>query len=150
MPMSYGFGLAYRFSDRLTVSADVYRTAWQNFVLIGPKGKKISPVTQQPASKSDIGPTTQVRLGAEYLFIKPGYTVPVRAGLAYDPTPAPGSPDNYFGLSFGTGIGIGRFVFDVAYQYRFGRDVGKALIPGINVSQDVGEHSIYTSMIIHF
>ena len=48
-----------------------------------------------------------------------------------------GHPDNYFGFSLGSGIGIGRFIFDAAYVYRFGRDVGKSAIPGIKLSQDV-------------
>jgi hypothetical protein len=91
-----------------------------------------------------------VRLGAEYLFIKPNYSIPVRAGLFYDPAPAQGSPDDYYGFSLGTGIGIGRFVLDAAYVYRFGRDVAESLIPSMNFSQDVDEHSIYTSLIIHF
>jgi long-subunit fatty acid transport protein len=150
MPMSYGIGLAYRFSDRVTVSADVYRTNWQNFVLTDAAQTKISPITNGPESDADIGPTTQARLGAEYLFIKPQYTIPVRAGFFYDPAPAKGHPDNYFGFSLGSGLGIGRFVFDIAYVYRFGRDVGKSLIPGIKLTQDVDEHSLYTSMIIHF
>jgi long-subunit fatty acid transport protein len=30
MPMSYGIGVAYRFSDQLTASFDIYRTKWDN------------------------------------------------------------------------------------------------------------------------
>jgi long-subunit fatty acid transport protein len=150
MPMSYGIGLAYRFSDRLTASADISRTEWEDFVLTDSSGRETSPITNKSPGKSDIDATTQVRLGAEYLFIKPSYSIPVRAGLFYDPAPAQGSPDDYYGFSLGTGIGIGRFVFDAAYVYRFGRDVAESLIPGMNFSQDVDEHSLYTSLIIHF
>lgn len=150
MPLSYGMGLAYRFSDRFTVSADVYRTNWQDFVLTDATQKKISPITNGPESKADIDPTTQVRLGVEYLFIRPRYTIPVRAGFFYDPAPAPKHPDDYYGFSMGTGLGIDRFVFDIAYVYRFGRDVGKSLMPGTRMAQDVDEHSLYTSMIVHF
>jgi long-subunit fatty acid transport protein len=150
MPMSYGIGLAYRFSDRFTVSGDVYRTQWEDFILKDAAGRRTSPITEGPVQEADIDPTTQVRLGAEYLFIKPNYTIPVRAGLFYDPAPAQGSPDDYYGFSLGTGIGIGRFVFDAAYVYRFGRDVAESTIPGIKFSQDVDEHSFYTSLIIHF
>lgn len=149
MPMSYGIGLAYRFSDRLSVSADVYRTEWQDYVLVDARGRRISPITRRAMWKSDIDPTTQCRLGAEYLFIEPKYTVPVRAGVFYDPAPAKGSPDNYYGFSLGSGIGYGRFIFDIAYVYRFGRDVGKSLGAG-KFSQDVDEHSLFTSLIIHF
>jgi long-subunit fatty acid transport protein len=150
MPMSYGIGLAYRFSDRFTISGDIYRTEWDDFIHTDADGKRTSPITKGSVRDADIDPTTQVRLGAEYLFIKPNYTIPVRAGLFYDPAPAQGSPDDYYGFSLGTGIGIGRFVFDAAYVYRFGRDVAESTIPGIKFSQDVDEHSFYTSLIIHF
>ncbi|MFC1877622.1 OmpP1/FadL family transporter [Thermodesulfobacteriota bacterium] len=33
MPMSYGIGFSYRFSDKLTASADIYRTEWEDYVL---------------------------------------------------------------------------------------------------------------------
>lgn len=150
MPMSYGLGLAYRASDRLTLSVDVYRTEWESFVRTDAKGRQYSAVTNLPLDQSDVDATTQVRLGAEYLFIKPKYTIPIRAGLFYDPAPAQGSPDNYFGFSLGSGIGFGRYIFDVAYQYRFGRDVGSALLRDFSFSQNVAEHSFYTSLIIHF
>jgi long-subunit fatty acid transport protein len=150
MPLSYGVGLAYRFSDRLTISADFYRTEWGDFILTDSQGQESSPVSKLPLAKSDIDATNQVHIGTEYLFIKPNYTIPVRAGLFYDPAPAQGSPDDYYGFSLGTGIGIGRFVFDAAYVYRFGRDVAESLIPGMKFSQDVDEHSFYTSLIIHF
>ena len=150
MPMSYGLGLAYRVLDELTLSADVYRTEWESFVRSDAKGRKYSAVTNLPLDQSEVDATTQVRVGAEYLFIKPKYIVPVRAGLFYDPGPAQGSPDNYFGFSLGSGIGFGRYVFDIAYQYRFGRDVGSALLKDFSFSQNVAEHSIYTSLIIHF
>jgi long-subunit fatty acid transport protein len=150
MPMSYGIGLAYRFSDQFTVAADIYRTEWGDFVLTDSEGRKTSPITGQSTSESDIGPTHQVRIGAEYLFIEPKYVIPVRGGLFYDPAPAQGSPDDYFGFSLGSGIAVGRFVFDIAYQYRFGNGVGGSILQNLDFSQDVEEHTIYSSIIIHF
>jgi long-subunit fatty acid transport protein len=150
MPMSYGMGVAYRFSDRFSVSADLFRTQWQNFILVNAEGKERSPINNKNPKRAEIDPTTQVRLGSEYLFIQPQYTVPVRAGLFYDPGPAPDSPDDYYGFSLGTGIGIGRFIFDVAYVYRYGRNVGDSLLSGFDFSQDVREHNLYMSLIVHF
>jgi long-chain fatty acid transport protein len=150
MPMSYGIGLAYRFSDQFTVAGDIYRTDWQDFELKDSHGNKISPITGRPTSESDIDPTYQVRLGAEYLFMYPNYVIPLRAGVFYDPAPAEGSPDNYYGFSLGTGLAWGRFVFDIAYQYRFGRDVGDSILQNLDFSQDVDEHTVYASMIVHF
>jgi len=150
MPMSYGIGLAYRFSDQFTASLDIYRTEWGDFILTDSKGNDTSPITGQPTSESDIGPTHQVRIGGEYLFIKPKHVIPLRGGAFYDPAPAEGSPDDYFGFSLGSGIAYGRFVFDIAYQYRFGNNVGTSILKNLDFSQDVEERTIYSSVIIHF
>ena len=150
MPMSYGIGLAYRFSDALTASIDIYRTEWGDFELTDADGNKTSPITGKPSSEADIDPTHQIRLGVEYLFIKPKYVIPLRGGLFYDPAPAEGSPDDFFGISLGSGIAKGRFVFDIAYQYRFGKDVGGSILQNLDFSQDVDEHTIYSSLIVHF
>jgi long-chain fatty acid transport protein len=150
MPMSYGIGVAYRMSDALTVSADIYRTEWGAYIHEDANGNKSSPITGTPESQADIDATHQVRLGAEYLFIKPKYAIPLRGGLFYDPAPAKGNPDNYFGLSLGTGIVYKAFIFDIACQYRFGKDVGQSVSESINSTQDVGEITIYSSIIIHF
>ena len=154
MPISYGVGLSYRFSDKFTIAADIYRTEWQDFVLTDSYGNEICPITGKSVHESDINPTHQVRLGAEYLFInrKPRYVIPLRAGVFYDPAPAEGSPDDYYGFGLGSGIAIGRYVFDVAFQYRFGNDVGGSSMIQYydSFSQDVVEYMVYSSLIIHF
>ena len=150
MPMSYGIGLAYRFSDELTTSIDIYRTEWGDFILEDSNGNKTSPISGKSESESDIDPTYQVRMGVEYLFINPKYVIPLRGGIFYDPAPAEGSPDDFYGFSIGSGIAKGRFVFDIAYQYRFGNDVGSSILQNLGFSQDVDEHTIYSSIIFHF
>jgi len=150
MPMSYGFGLTYRFSDNFTISADIYKTHWQDFIQRDSEGNEISPITGTLTSNADIDPTHQVRLGAEYLLIKSKCVIPLRCGLFYDPAPAQTSPDDYYGFSLGSGFWYGPYLYDIAYQYRFGNDVGDQLMKGYGFSQDVNEHSIYMSMIYHF
>lgn len=150
MPMSYGIGIAYRFSDEFTASADIYRTQWQDFVFKDSEGFKTSPISGKKIKDSDIDPTHQIRVGAEYLFIDPEYVIPLRAGIFYDPAPAEESPDDYFGFSLGSGISIGRFVFDIAYQYRFGNNVGESILQHLKFSQDIDEHTVYSSIIVHF
>ena len=151
MPMSYGLGVAYRFSDHLTLSADIYRTGWDDFTIRDSDGNTFSPVTNDD---SEIDATTQVRVGGEYLIIHPSplYVIPIRAGGFYDPLPAKGNPDDVWGLSMGSGLVIGRYVFDIAFQYRFGNGVGGSAVQyyDADFSQDVGEVMIYTSLIIHF
>lgn len=150
-PMSYGMGLAYRHSDNLTLSGDVYRTHWNDFELRDSEGNRLSPVSGRDMDKSDIDATTWFRLGGEYLIIGERVAVPLRAGIFYDPGPAEGSPDNYYGFSLGTGLVYKRFVFDIAYQFRFGNDVGSSyMAEELNFSQDMREHTVYSSLIIHF
>ena len=150
MPMSFGIGIAYRFSDKFTGSIDIYRTEWDDFTLTDYNGNKTSPVTGKSIDESDIDPTYQIRIGAEYLYITNRYVVPFRSGVFYDPAPAQGRPDNFYGVSVGSGIAYGRFIFDIAYQYRFGNDVGTFIMENLEFSQNVKEHTVYSSVIIHF
>ncbi|MDM8540550.1 hypothetical protein QUF90_05630 [Desulfococcaceae bacterium HSG9] len=69
MPMSYGMGIAYRFSDSFTVAGDIYRTHWEDFIIEEDGGIERSAVTAKPIDESDVDPTVQLRIGAEYLFI---------------------------------------------------------------------------------
>lgn len=150
MPMSYGIGVAYRFSDQFTASFDVYRTEWDDFILTDADGNKISPISGKPESDADVDPTTQVRLGAEYLIINDRFIVPVRGGAFYDPAPAEGNPDDIYGFSLGTGIAMGKIVFDLAYQYRYGNEIGTYIMESIDFSMDIREHTVYASLIYHF
>ncbi|QTA92268.1 OmpP1/FadL family transporter [Desulfonema magnum] len=152
MPMSYGIGIAYRHSDRLTIAADFYRTEWDDFIIHNEeKQEEKSAVTGLDIDECDVDPTHQIRVGVEYLFIQPhSYVIPLRLGIFYDPAPAQGSPDDFFGFSVGTGFGIDWFIFDIAYQYRFGNDTGEYMLRDFDFSQDVEEHTVYSSVIIHF
>jgi len=97
-----------------------------------------------------VNATHQVRAGLEYLHIANQFIVPVRGGLFYDPAPAERSPDQFYGFSMGSGVARGRFVFDMAYQFRFGNDVGSFDTGEMDFSEDVKEHMIYASLIVHF
>ena len=150
MPMSYGIGLSYRFSDRLTAAIDIYRTEWDDFVVRNSDGSVVSAVSGKPIGESDISATSQVRLGAEYLFIKDKYVIPLRGGMFVDPAPAEGSPDMFYGFTAGSGIAYGRFIFDLAYQYRFSNNVNEFILESQDFSQDIQEHTVYASIILHF
>ncbi len=150
MPLSYGAGVSWRMSDTFTMSADVYRTQWDEYYYKKENGEKYSPVSGKEWSQSDVKPTTWARLGAEYLFIKKKMVIPVRAGVFYDPAPAEGSPDDFYGFSVGSGIGFERFAFDMAYQFRYGDDVGNYILDQFKFSEDVQEHTVYASVIVYF
>jgi len=147
MPMSYGIGIAYRFSDNFTISADIYKTLWNDFKFEKSSGEKVSPIT---GNDTETDPTTWFRLGAEYLIVSEKIVIPIRAGIFYDPAPAKGSPDDYYGFSLGSGISWKWFSFDLAYQFRFGNNVGSSMFQDFDSYQDVREHRIYTSLIYYF
>lgn len=150
MPLSYGLGVAWRLSDTLSLDLDIYRTHWDDYILEDSRGHSFSPIDGRPEGDSDIENTTQVRVGGEYLIIRPDRSViPLRAGLFYDPEPASGSPKDFFGLSLGSGVAYKGFVFDVAYKYRWGGDVDTGnLIRGTHA--DISQHTLLTSAIFHF
>jgi long-subunit fatty acid transport protein len=149
MPPSYGLGLAYRRSDNWTAAFDVYRTGWSGFVIRDRAGNETNPLDGSSISEGRLKDTTQVRLGAEYLFIQSNSLIPVRAGLFYDPEPAKGHLDEFYGFSLGTGYARGRAVFDIAYQFRTGNNVAGD-IPSIEGSTaDISQHTVMVSLIYY-
>lgn len=151
MPLSYGLGLAWRVSDVLTFDLDVYRTHWNDYVLTDSRGNRFGPIDGRPESQSNIKNTTQVRLGGEYLFLFPEkhMVVPIRAGMFYDPEPSHGDVKDFYGFSLGSGVAYKRFVFDIAYQLRWGRNVDSGNLIATSEA-DVMQHAILASLIIHF
>jgi long-subunit fatty acid transport protein len=149
MPMAGGLGLSYRHSDNLTIAFDIYRTDWSEYLLVDDDGNELNPIDGTPAEEGRLNDTTQVRFGAEYLVIKEKYIVPVRFGLFYDPEPAKESLDDFYGFSLGTGFANNKAAFDIAYQYRMGRDVSGDL-PSVTDSSDIDQHLIMTSAIFYF
>lgn len=150
MPISLGFGASIRFSDRYLIALDIYHTKWQDFLLFNPKGERISPINKKLAYKADIKSTTQIRLGTEYLIIYPLPTVSLRSGIFYDPEPATGRVDDFYGISLGTGIVFKNWTFDLAYQYRFGKRREAEDMLGKIISSHVEQHYFYSSMIFYF
>ena len=151
MPLSYGAGLAVRFSDVFTMGFDVYRTHWSDFILTDSQGNKFSPIDGRPKSESDVQDTTQVRIGGEYLFImqQNNIVVPVRAGAFYDPEPSEGTVKDFYGVSVGSGIAYKRFIFDAAYLFRWGNDIDTGNLIATSKA-DVRQHSVLASIIFHF
>ncbi len=154
MPMSFGIGFSYRFSDMFRLGVDIYRTEWQDFILTNSKGVEISPITNNSLGESDINATHQVRIGIEYLYTSGSkYIIPLRSGVFYDPAPASGGYDEYYGFALGIGIkgekkNIFDYAFDVAYQYRFGNNLDTAISPRNAHFHDVEEHMLCFSFIM--
>ncbi|MBI3329124.1 MAG: outer membrane protein transport protein [Nitrospinae bacterium] len=151
MAVAYGLGLSARLSDRLTLSGDVSRVHWSAFrleesrqagVLLvengAPSGKGRAVLNGQAED------TTSLRVGAEYLWIRPNVAIPFRAGVFYDPEPGAGRLDNFFGFSLGTGLARKRVILDIAYEFRTGTVHSEA------TNTSVQQHKILTSVIYHF
>jgi long-subunit fatty acid transport protein len=177
-PSSLGIGAAYRFpNDKLTLSLDVTRREWDQFVIHDPKNPTLSAqrrsaVTQISKQWSPHKPTYTVRFGGEYVFVKEkapkqDYLPSLRGGVFYDPEPAGGRSDSWFGLGKGDGavedyygitLGLGLLVknrvnLDLAYVYRWGRDVRKDTFGQFgftNTDARVDQHTLYLSTVIYF
>jgi long-subunit fatty acid transport protein len=158
-PWSYGFGVAYRPTDQLTISVDYMRVEWGDFLYWSESGQKYSVITGEVADeqgKVDVDATNAARLGAEYLFIYPEARIvwPLRAGVFYEPEPDEGSPNTFFGFSIGTGVGFKWGTFDVAYVFKFGNDIHPGTIDLIRnipgASEDVQQHTLLFSSVLWF
>ncbi|MCP4714723.1 MAG: hypothetical protein GY868_06360 [Deltaproteobacteria bacterium] len=148
-PMSYGLGIALRLSDQLTVAADIYRTHWSDFWVKSRAGSS-SPITGNARRESHVKDTTQIRIGCEYLLVLEKTLVPLRFGAFYDPEPSEKHPEDFFGITLGTGAMLGNVIIDCAYIYRWGRDVNGAVIGIPSTKADVDQHELFISMIYHF
>jgi long-subunit fatty acid transport protein len=150
MPLSWGFGISKRFTKNIVLALDVYRTEWQEFVYIDSQGIERSPISGLKINESDVNATHQVRVGMEYRVNRNDYIIPLRTGIFYDPAPAEGNSDDYYGFSIGTGFNTKRYSFDVAYQLRIGNDVGDSLLKSFGFSQDIFESQFLLSVIYYF
>ncbi len=150
MPLSYGMGLCYRYSDSLSLAADIYRIEWQRYVIRDMEGNEISPISGLPIEQSRVDPVFQARIGAEYLIILSKLIIALRAGIFLDQAPAVKTPEDYYGCAVGTGVAVGPVAFDIAYQFRFGDSVGTSILERYDFSQQVIEHTLYSSLIVQF
>jgi len=151
MPLTWGFGLLYRYHENFYLAADFYETHWHHFLLRTESGE-ICPLSGQPRNALQMDRTYQVRLGCEYIWIDPIHRklIPFRLGLFYDPIPSENNGDDIYGISVGTGWTIlDKISIDIAYQFRFGNNVGGHYLSNLGFSQDICESQIYCSFIMY-
>jgi long-subunit fatty acid transport protein len=137
-PWSLGFGTSWRPRSQLTFSADFTTTNWsqariRNYFTI--RATPPPPLDQPPApvvypsllypyvyltSQND---TEEIRVGAEYVLIRGRLRIPLRVGYFNDKqinNASLDTPPRFNGFTIGTGIVLGRVLFDVAYLYESG------------------------------
>jgi len=156
-PSSQGIGVGYRYSDALSFTADLTQVRWDEYYYELANGTKYSPVTGLKKGIDDVDPTLTFRAGGEYLFIRPRYVVPIRAGFFYDQQPARKHPDDFWGITIGSGFVYKWLVFDLTYYYRWGRDVLLNSVASGDHTEliseekgDIDQHMVMMSFIFHF
>jgi long-chain fatty acid transport protein len=138
LPATFALGAAYTMG-RLTVEADADWTFWNSYASLPINFE--SPVLTDSNQAKNWEDVVALRIGAEYRVTAP---LALRAGFAYDPTPAPAAtmgpelPDatrlNYM---VGAGYKIGPWTIDCAFMYidKFDRTVNNqslATLTGFN------------------
>jgi long-subunit fatty acid transport protein len=151
MPLSYGLGISVQIFDELTISLDVSRIHWSDFRLEEPQfDDRIVVENSAPSGRGTAvlngasDNSTTVRLGAEYVWDRRQFLVPLRAGLFYDPEPSDRGTDDFFGFSVGSGLTTNTFIFDFAYTFRTGT------IPSQATDTTVYQHELFASIIYRF
>ncbi len=147
-PDSYGVGVAYRYSDRLSFAVDAYTIRWSEFELDTDDGDlNLLAGNDQTADIEDVW---QVRAGAEYIWLLPKYIVVARGGVFYDPEPLQEEVNEFYGAALGGGLVYKNMVVDAALQYRWATDVKGERIQGVGAETDVQEFMGIVSLIYHF
>jgi long-subunit fatty acid transport protein len=147
-PLVFGAGIAWRPSDVLTVSLDGTWTQWSQYRYNKASGEDVNPLND---SAADLQDTYTARLGMEYLIVLREHVISLRGGLGYDPAPAVGAVDEYYTVNCGVGVQLGmRVNLDLAYQYKWGHDVGATSIRGLDTTLNSAEHRIMASLICYF
>jgi hypothetical protein len=154
-PLYWAVGAVWRWNNRLYSTLDVNQTRWSDFSYRAEGEGKINPFDGSPYGENELDDTWAIKTGLEYLMVFSQTEVPLRAGLGWEQRPAIGNPDEFWSLSLGSGVAIGkdpgRVILDVAYVIAYGQDVLGSLVPGQEgLSTDVTEQSVYVSCIKHF
>jgi long-subunit fatty acid transport protein len=124
-PRSVAFGLAWRPAPRWTLAFDLTGDEWTESLIEGLPGVPfpVNLFDELPKEDSATRDTVSVSVGAEHLFQKGAFVIPLRLGLAYEPQGAmhPITRDavEYLVFAGGTGYNTNSLKFDVAVQYRW-------------------------------
>ncbi|MBF0453092.1 MAG: outer membrane protein transport protein [Candidatus Magnetomorum sp.] len=153
MPLSYGLGFVYQWTENFYLAADIYETHWNHFLFRSQTGQETCPISGLPRSEFQMDRTYQVRIGGEYIFLDTIHRrfIPFRFGVFYDPMPSENHGDDVYGFSLGTGWTVmNQFSMDLAYQFRYGNQIGEHYLPHLDFSQNIRESKVYCSLIVYF
>ncbi|MDF7822634.1 hypothetical protein P4B35_01310 [Pontiellaceae bacterium B12227] len=149
-PLYWSLGAVLRWNNRLRTSVDLGETLWSDYAY-EVNGKKINPIDGSDYGENRIDDCWTLRTGTEYLIVLKKSVIPLRVGAAWEQRPAIGTPDDFWTLSCGTGIAVGKTILDIAYAYTWANDVLESLVPDQQgLTTDVSKHAVYFSLIRHF
>ena len=153
-PLQWTLGMQWRWAAHCFSSLDVGQTQWSEFTYQAAGEPRINPLDGKPHDESSLRDTWAARTGFEYLILLDRTEIPVRFGAAWEQRPALEKPDDYYTLSAGSGIslgkGRGKFILDVAYAYTWAEEVRGIVPEQSTLNSDVQEHQLYVSIIRHF
>lgn len=153
-PLQWTLGMQWRWATQCFSSLDVGQTQWSEFTYQAAGEPRINPLDGKPHAESSLRDTWTARTGFEYLILLARTEIPVRFGAAWEQRPALEKPDDYYTLSAGSGLslgkGSGKIILDVAYAYTWAEDVRGIVPEQSSLNSDVQEHQLYVSIIRHF
>jgi long-subunit fatty acid transport protein len=155
-PLQWSAGTVWHWNNRLSTSFDVSQTWWSDYSFKADGEKRINPIDGSDYGDHSVDDCWALRTGTEYLWVLSKTEIPFRAGLSWEQRPAIGRPDEYWGITLGSGFSIGRgankIIIDVAYMYSWGNNVMGTLVPGQKdtLETDMERHELYLSCIYHF
>lgn len=147
MPLELGGGVAWRMNDHMTISCDVHWMQWSEYSY-EEGADEVNPINGQPIGTNESDDTVTCRLGFEYVLIGQTWLLPLRCGAAYEEVPAINEVDRHYVGSLGAGLQVGRYMFDIAYEARYGEDlVATGTSPH---TTDMVRHRVLASLIVYF
>ena len=155
-PFFATLGALVLWSPNLYTSMDVRFVDWSSFAYDVEGEGKINPFDGTPHGQHAIKDTWSARIGTEYLhqWAHRKIEIPLRVGLVWEQRPALGDPDDYYGFSCGSGIGLGenpgKLFVDFAYNYLRADDVQTVVPEQDGLSTDTVQHQFFVSVIKHF
>jgi hypothetical protein len=143
-PRNLAVGVAWRPAVLWTVAFDLNHDRWTDLVVdrVRDRPGPTNFFDGLPPELSPVRDTLSLSLGAEHLFPREGFVLPLRLGFAWEPQGPMDlltrDPVEYFLLSGGTGYNTNRVKLDLGVQYRWAAfqssdvlSVDTALAPGL-------------------
>lgn len=154
-PGYYAAGAVWRWNNVLYSTLDTSMTQWSDFWYRSEGAGRVNPFNGSAYGDSRVDDCWAMRMGLEYLWVLRRTEIPFRAGASWEQYPAIGQPDEYWGVSIGSGVSMGtdpgKLILDFAYVYTWGDDVMGSLVPAqTDLHTDVRRHQFYLSTIWHF